>query len=104
MKRLRGNPHRSGSPSAIPVRPWTTWEHGRRGLAPNTYRIVFPEEDDHRLRVRQPFIFPSLPATPNSCGPNWQIELGGETYHKVMQRVLNLLCTTSSLEEKRAAN
>jgi hypothetical protein len=72
------------------------------GLAPNTYRIVFLKRTTTGYAFVSPY-FPSLPATPNSCGPNWQIELGGETYHKVMQRVLNLLCTTSSLEEKRAA-
>ncbi len=72
------------------------------GLAPNTYRIVFLKRTTTGYAFVSPY-FPSLPATANSCGPNWQIELGGETYHKVMQRVLNLLCTTSSLEEKRAA-
>jgi HEAT repeat protein len=41
--------------------------------------------------------------SPKSCGPNWQIELGEDTYHKVLQRVLIVLCTTSSLEEKRVA-
>jgi hypothetical protein len=72
------------------------------GLAPNTYQVVFLTKTITGYAFVSPY-FPSVPATPNSCGPNWQLELGGDAYHKAMQRVLNLLCTNSSLEEKRAA-
>ena len=46
---------------------------------------------------------PSLAATPKPCGPNWQIQLDEDDYHKVLQRILNVLCATSSPEEKNLA-
>jgi hypothetical protein len=72
------------------------------GLAPNAYRVVFLKKTTAGYAFVTPY-FPSLPATPNSCGPNWQIKLGEDAYHKVLQRVLNVLCTTASPEEKRTA-
>src|SRR6267378_6719260 len=72
------------------------------GLAPNTYRVVFLKKTTTGYVFVSPY-YPSLPAAPKSCGPNWQIELGEDAYHKVLQRVLNVLCTTSGLEEKRVA-
>jgi hypothetical protein len=72
------------------------------GLAPNTYRVVFLKKTTTGYAFVSPY-FPSLQATPKSCGPNWQIKLGEDAYHKVLQRVLNVLCTTSSPEEKRSA-
>jgi HEAT repeats len=71
-------------------------------LAPNTYRVVFLKKTATSYAFVSPY-FPSIPAASRSCGPNWQIELGEDTYHKVLQRVLSVLCTTSSAEEKRAA-
>jgi hypothetical protein len=72
------------------------------GLVSNTYRIVFLKKTANGYAFVSPY-FPSLPATPNSCGSNWQMDLAGDPYNKVMQRVLNLLCTASSRDEKRAA-
>jgi hypothetical protein len=72
------------------------------GLVPNTYRVVFLKKTTTGYAFVSPY-FPSLPAAPKSCGPDWQIELGEDAYHKVLQRVLSLLCTTSSPEEKRVA-
>jgi hypothetical protein len=71
------------------------------GLTPNTYRVVFLKKTASGYAFVNPY-FPSFPATPKSCGPNWQIELGEDPYHKVLQRALNVLCTPSSTEEKRA--
>jgi hypothetical protein len=72
------------------------------GLAPNTYRVVFLKKTTTGYLFVSPY-YPSLPAAPKSCGPNWQGELGEDAYHKVLQRVLNVLCTISSPEEKRVA-
>ena len=72
------------------------------GLAPNTYRVVFLRKTTTGYLFVSPY-YPSLPAAPKSCGPNWQVELGEDAYHKVLQRVLNVLCTISSPEEKRVA-
>src|SRR5258708_1203616 len=72
------------------------------GLAPNTYRVVFLKKTTTGYLFVSPY-YPSLPAAPKSCGPNWQVELGEDAYHKVLQRVLNVLCTISSPEEKRVA-
>jgi len=72
------------------------------GLTADTYRIVFLKKAAAGYAFASPY-FPSLPAAPNSCGPNWQLGSGGDSYSRVMQRVLNLLCTTSSRDEKRAA-
>ena len=72
------------------------------GLTADTYRIVFLKKTAVGYAFASPY-FPSLPAAPNSCGPNWQLVSGGDSYSKVIQRVLNLLCTISSEDEKRAA-
>jgi hypothetical protein len=72
------------------------------GLTADVYRIVFLKKTASGYAFASPY-FPSLPATPNSCGPNWQLMSGNDGYVRVLQRVLNLLCTTSSVEEKRAA-
>jgi hypothetical protein len=37
------------------------------------------------------------------CGPAWQVKLGEDAYHKVSQRLLDLLCTDSTPEEKQSA-
>jgi len=72
------------------------------GLTADVYRIVFLKKLADGYAFVSPY-FPSLPATPNSCGPSWQLISGNDDYSMVLRRVLNLLCTTSSLEEKRAA-
>jgi hypothetical protein len=74
--------------------------HG--GLSANTYRVVFLERTAQGYTFVSPYT-PSLAATPKSCGPNWQIKLGEDAYDKVLQRILNVLCTTSSPEEKNWA-
>jgi hypothetical protein len=72
------------------------------GLSADVDRIVFLKKMDVGYAFASPY-FPSLPAAPNSCGPNWQLISGSDDYSRVLQRVLNLLCTTSSQNEKRAA-
>jgi len=72
------------------------------GLTANSYQIVFLKKAATGYAFVSPF-FPSLPATPNSCGPSWQIQSDEDPYNRVMQRMLNLLCTASNRDEKRAA-
>lgn len=72
------------------------------GLAPNTYRVVFLKKTPKDYAFVDPY-YPSLPAASGSYGPNWQIELAKDAYHKVLQRLLNLLCTDSTSEEKQLA-
>ena len=74
--------------------------HG--GLNANTYQIVFLKRTAQGYTFVSPYT-PSLSATPKSCAPNWQVHLGDDAYHQVLQRVLNVLCTTSSPEEKNWA-
>jgi HEAT repeat protein len=74
--------------------------HG--GLNPHTYRVVFLKRTAQGYTFVSPYT-PSLAATPKSCGPNWQIQLDEDSYHKVLQRILNVLCTPSSFEEKNMA-
>ncbi len=74
--------------------------HG--GLSANTYRVLFLKRTAQGYTFVSPYT-PSLAATPKSCGPNWQIKFGEDAYHKVLQRVLNVLCTTSSPEENNWA-
>jgi hypothetical protein len=72
------------------------------GLAPNTYRVVFLKKTTTGYLFVSPY-YPSLPAAPKSCGPNWQVQLGEDAFHRVLQRLLDLLCTDSTSEEKRSA-
>jgi hypothetical protein len=72
------------------------------GLAPNTYRVVFLKKIAAGYAFVSPY-YPSIPAASKSCGPNWQVQLGGDAYHKVLQRLLDLLCTDSTFEEKHSA-
>jgi HEAT repeat protein len=72
------------------------------GLAPNTYRVVFLKKTATGYAFVSPY-YPSIPAASKSCGPNWQVQLGEDAYHKVLQRLLELLCTDSTSEEKQSA-
>lgn len=72
------------------------------GLAPNAYRVVFLKKTATGYAFVSPY-YPSIPAASKSCGPNWQVQLGGDAYHKVLQRLLDLLCTDSTSEEKQSA-
>jgi hypothetical protein len=71
-------------------------------LAPNTYRVVFLKKTATGYAFVSPY-YPSIPATSKSCEPNWQVQLGEDAYHKVLQRLLDLLCTDSTAEEKQSA-
>jgi HEAT repeat protein len=72
------------------------------GLAPNTYRVVFLKKTATGYVFVSPY-YPSIPAASKSCGPNWEVQLGGGAYRKVLQRLLDLLCTDSTAEEKQSA-
>jgi hypothetical protein len=68
------------------------------GLIAKSYRIVFLKKTPSGYAFASPY-YPSLPASPMACGPDW--DLGQDAYHKVLQRVLNVLCTRSGTDEKR---
>lgn len=72
------------------------------GLAPNAYRVVFLKKTATGYAFVTPY-YPSIPAASKSCGPNWQVQLREDAYHKVLQRLLDLLCTDSTSEEKQSA-
>jgi HEAT repeats len=72
------------------------------GLPPNTYRVIFLNKTASGYKFVSPYS-PSLPASPMPCGANWQVKLGEDAYHKVLQRLLDLLCTDSTPEEKQEA-
>jgi hypothetical protein len=72
------------------------------GLLPNAYRVIFLNKTDSGYKFDSPYS-PSLPASSKPCGPDWQVELGEDAYHKVLQKVLDLLCTDSTSEEKQSA-
>jgi len=80
-----------------------TWGNvAQGGLLPNTYRVIFLNKTASGCKFVSPHS-PSLPASPMPCGPNWQVKLGKDAYHKVLQRLLDLLCTDSTPEEKQSA-
>jgi hypothetical protein len=70
------------------------------GLVAKSYRIVFLKKTPSGYAFASPY-YPSLPASPMACGPDW--DLGQDAYHKVLQRVLDVLCTRSGTDEKRVA-
>jgi len=79
---------------------WGNVAEGR--LEPNTYRIIFLSNTSSGYRFASPY-YPSIPASPTACGENWQVQLGKDAYHVVLQRVLELLCTDSTPDEKQSA-
>jgi hypothetical protein len=72
------------------------------GLLPNTYRIIFLNKIPSGYKFVSPYS-PSVPASSKPCGSNWQVQLGEDPYHNVLQRLLELLCTDSTSEEKQSA-
>jgi len=78
------------------------WGNVARGsLLPNTYRVIFLNKTATGYRFTSPYS-PSIPASSKSCGPDWQIKLREDAYSKVLERVLNFLCTDSTSEEKQS--
>jgi hypothetical protein len=71
-------------------------------LVSETFRMVFLRKTRDGYAFAIPY-FPSLPASSTRCGPTWHTEVGEDAYHKVLQRVLDILCSTSTAEEKREA-
>ena len=79
------------------------WGNVARGtLLPNTYRIIFLNKTASGYRFTSPYS-PSIPASSKPCGSDWQVQLGDDAYHRVLQRLLNLLCTDSSSALKQSA-
>lgn len=72
------------------------------GLFADAYRVVFLSRTPTGYAFASPYTA-SLPASPASCGPNWPVVPGQDAYHKVLQAILNLLCSSSDLQEKRLA-
>jgi hypothetical protein len=71
-------------------------------LAPNAYRVVFLKKTTAGFAFASPY-YPSIPAASKSCGPDWQEDLGEDTYRRVLRRLLDLLCTDSTSYEKHSA-
>jgi hypothetical protein len=72
------------------------------GLFTGGYRVLFLNRTPTGYAFASPYT-PSLPASLASCGPNWPVELGPDAYHRVLQAILDMLCTSSDLYEKRLA-
>jgi hypothetical protein len=72
------------------------------GLSPDTYRVIFLNKTPSGYKFVSPYS-PSVPASPKPCSPNWEMKLGDDAYHKVLQQLLNLLCSDSTPEEKQSA-
>jgi len=72
------------------------------GLEPNTYRVIFLNKAGSNYKFVSPYS-PSLPASAKPCGPDWQVQTGEDAYRKVLQRLLDLLCSDSTSEEKQSA-
>jgi len=75
---------------------------GEGGLGVDTYRVVFLKNTPTGYVFASPF-YASLPASAASCGPRWAIDLGQDAYPEVLQTVLDVLCSSSGVEEKRLA-
>lgn len=72
------------------------------GLFAGGYRVVFLSQTPTGYAFTSPYT-PSLPASPESCGPNWPADPGQDAYQKVLQAILDVLCTSSDLQEKGLA-
>ena len=72
------------------------------GLFADTYRVVLLKKTSTGYVFASPY-YASLPASPRSCGPRWGIDLGQDAYNEVLQTVLDVLCSSSGVEEKRQA-
>lgn len=82
---------------------WDDLAPPQGGLLADTYREIFLKKTASGYKFVSPYSS-SVPASPKPCGPNWRARLGDEdAYHKVLQRMLNLLCTDSTAEEKQSA-
>jgi hypothetical protein len=71
-------------------------------LVADTYRIVFLKKTASGFVFASPYD-PSIAAASRSCGSGWGVHLGDDVYRKVLQRLLELLCTDSTDAEKRSA-
>jgi len=71
-------------------------------LEANTHGVVFLQKTAQGYAFENPYT-PFLATTPKSCGPNWRVKLGEDAYHKVLQRLLAVLCMPSSPGEKNWA-
>ena len=71
------------------------------GLQSGTYRVVFLNKTSSGYKFASAY-YPSIPASPKSCGPSWQVKLGEDAYGRVLERLLDLLCTDSTSEEKQS--
>jgi hypothetical protein len=79
------------------------WGNVARGtLSTNTYQVIFLNKTATGYRFTSPYS-PSIPASPEACGPDWQVQLGEDSYQRVLQRLLSLLCTNSTSEMKQSA-
>jgi hypothetical protein len=71
-------------------------------LVADTNRVVFLKKTASGFAFSSPY-YPSIAAAPKSCGSGWRVHLGDDSYERVLQRLLELLCTNSSENEKRSA-
>ena len=71
-------------------------------LTPNTFQVLFLRKTGDGYAFVSPYS-PSLPASSRLCGAEWQLRLGEDAYRKVLQRVLDVLCTSSTTGDKLAA-
>jgi hypothetical protein len=69
------------------------------GLVPNAYRVVFLKKATAGFAFASPY-YPSIPAASNYCGKG---DIDEDAYRRVLQRLLDLLCTDSTSYEKRSA-
>ena len=72
------------------------------GLPHDAYRVVFLKKTPTGYAFASPY-YPSVPASSTACGPDLQLKLGEDAYHKVLQRLLDVLCASSTPEEKQVA-
>jgi hypothetical protein len=73
-----------------------------RNLVADAYRVVFLKKTASGFVFASPY-YPSIAAASKSCGAGWRVHLGDDAYRRVLQRLLELLCTDSTDGEKRSA-